>query len=497
MQRQMRIRRPATAFLAALGLGAALGVAWMSGAVAGENELPELGSQANAAISLEDEYGAGLMMVRRLRESGLILDDPEVTEYMQDIGHRLSSRAEEGQHQFSYFVLKDPTIQAFAIPGGFIATYSGLLLATTNESELAGVLAHETAHITQRHIARMIVDQSHSGLMSTAAMLAAILIGATAGRGNTGAMEGGILAAESAGIQHQINYTRSQEFEADRIGVYTMASAGFDPLGMPSFFEMLNRNSASPDRIRAVEFLIDHPVTSDRIAESRNRAEQIGRIHHEDTLSYSLMRERVRALLGDPRVTIEYYKSLERNGGNATLETRYGKAVAYITAKDPGPAIEELQALLQEYPKVTQLYGALGQAYLENGQFKESEAILDKGLGLFPRNVPVTIRLAETYMRAGDNKRAHILLLDLFDIVQPTPDQARLIAKAANAAGDIADSYYYMSEFYIMNGQLPESLAQLQIALGLPGLNPIQRARFSARLEEVRSALARDKKGNT
>jgi predicted Zn-dependent protease len=111
--------------------------------------------------------------------------------------------------------------------------------------------------------------------------------------------------------------------------------------------------------------------------------------------------------------------------------------------------------------------------------------------------VPVTIRLAETFMRAGDNKRAHLLLLDLFDVVSPTPDQARLIAKAANAAGDIADSYYYMSEFYIMNGELPESLAQLQIALGLPGLNPIQRARFSARLEEVRSALARDKKGNT
>lgn len=497
MQRQMTLRRPATAFLAAMALVGALGVAWMSGAVAGENDLPELGSPANAAISLEDEYGAGLMMVRQLREAGLILEDPEVTEYMQDIGHRLSSRAEEGQHQFSYFVVRDPQINAFAVPGGFIAVNSGLLLTTSNENELAGVLAHETAHVTQRHIARMIVDQSHSGLLSTAAMLAAILLGATAGRGSPSAMEGAVLATESAAIQHQINYTRTQEFEADRIGVYTMASAGYDPLGMPSFFEQLNRNSMSPDRVRAVEFLIDHPVTSDRIAESRSRAEQIGRIHHEDTLSYALMRERVRALLGDPRLTLDYYNSLARNGGGTTLETRYGKAVAYISAKNPAPAIEELKALLLEYPKITQFYGALGQAYLENGQFKESEEILEKGLNLFPRNVPVTIRLAETCMRAGDNKRAHLLLLDLFDVIQPTPDQARLIAKAANAAGDIADSYYYMSEFYIMNGELPKSLAQLQIALGLPGLNPIQRARFSARLEEVRSALSRDKKGNS
>ncbi len=194
--------------------------------------------------------------------------------------------------------------------------------------------------------------------------------------------------------------------------------------------------------------------------------------------------------------TIDYYDSLTKNGGGRTLEERYGKAVAYIAAKNPGPAIEELQALLREYPKVTQIYGALGQAYLENGQFRESQAVLEKGLNLFPRNVPVTIRLAETYMRAGDNRRAHLLLLDLFDVVEPTPDQARLIAKAANAAGDIADSYYYMSEFYIMNGELTKSLGQLQMALGLPGLNPIQRARFSARLEEVRSALEREKKGS-
>jgi predicted Zn-dependent protease len=497
MRYLMHIRRPVGALAGAAALAATLSIAWMSGAVAAENDLPELGSPANAAITLEDEYGAGLMMVRTLRENGQVLEDPEVTEYMQDIGHRLSSRAEEGQHQFSYFVVREPSVNAFAVPGGFIAVNSGLLLTTSNENELAGVLAHETAHITQRHIARMIVDQSHSGLLSTAAMLAAILLGATAGRGSPGAMEGAVLAAESASIQHQINYSRAQESEADRIGVYTMASAGFDQLGMPSFFETLNRNSMNPDRVRAIEFLIDHPVTSDRIAESRSRAEQIGRIHHEDTLSYALMRERVRALLGDPRTTIDYYHNLAKNGGGATLEDRYGLAIAYISAKNPGPAIAELQALLHEYPKITQFYGALGQAYLENGQFKESVAILEKGLILFPRNVPVTVRLAETCMRAGDNKRAHLLLLDLFDVVQPTPDQARLIAKAANAAGDVADSYYYMSEFYIMNGELAKSLGELQIALGLPGLNPIQRARFSARLEEVRSALARDKKGNT
>lgn len=490
----MKFSSSAWALVAAVGLGFSVSLAWAEGITPKEDDLPELGSPANAAISLEEEYSVGLSFVRSLREAGVVLEDPEVGEYMQDIGHRLSSRAEEGQHQFSYFVVKDPAINAFAVPGGFVAVNSGLLLSTENENELAGVMAHETAHVTQRHIARGVVDQSRSGLVSAAAMLAAILIGATAGRSNPGAMQGAVMATEGAAIQHQINYTRSQEFEADRIGVYTMAAAGFDPLGMPTFFESLNRSSPSPDRIRQIEFLIDHPVTADRISESRNRAEQIGRIRHEDSLSYGLMRERVRSLVGDPKVAIEYYNGIIKNGAGNTMAERYGRAVAYIAAKEPGTAINELQALLHEYPKVTQLYGALGQAYLAENRPKESAEVLEKALGLFPRNVPITIRLAEAYMHAGENRRAHLLLLDLFDVVEPTPDQARMIAKAANAAGDIADSYYYMSEFYIMNGELNKSVMQLQLALGLPGLNPIQRARFSARLEEVRQVLAREKK---
>jgi len=131
--------------------------------------------------------------------------------------------------------MKDPVINAFAMPGGFIAINSGLILATNNENELAGVMAHETAHVTQRHLVRGLIDQSHAGLMSTAAMLAAILLGATAGRGSPDAMEGAILATQGAAIQHQINYTRANEFEADRIGIGTMASAGYDPLGWRVF----------------------------------------------------------------------------------------------------------------------------------------------------------------------------------------------------------------------------------------------------------------------
>jgi len=206
------------------------------------------------------------------------------------------------------------------------------------------------------------------------------------------------------------------------------------------------------------------------------------------------MRERLRTLTGDPAKVRRYYEALIKNGGGQSIEERYGKAVAEIAARDPAAAIPELQALLKENPRVTQFYGALGQAYLANGQVKESQALLEQASSLFPRNVPVTIRLADTLMHAGDNRRAQALLDDLFNQVEPTPNQAKLIAKAANAAGNVADSYYYMADFYLMNGDLSMASSQLQLALGLPDLNPIQRARISAMLEDVRAAMPKNRK---
>jgi len=493
----MSILKTLGAFLAAAALGATLSVGFAEGLSPGsgpQTDLPDLGSPANAAVSIDDEYRVGLSYVAQIRETGVILNDPEISQYAQEIGHSLSSHAQEGEHQFYYFVVRDPEVNAEAIPGGFVIINSALILATRNENELAGVLAHETAHVTQRHIVRQLIDQSHAGLLTTAAMLAGILLGATAGRGNPNGIEGAIIAGQSAMIQHQINYTRDSEFEADRIAISTMVSAGYDPLGLASFFDYMSQMGPNPERVNAVQFLINHPIFSDRVAEAKNRAAQVGRIHHEDSLGYLLTRERLRSIAGDPEAALQYYALLARNGGGKNIEERYGKAVAQINAKQPAAAIPELEALVREYPRVMQFYGALGQAYLAANQLKESRAILAAAMGLFPRNVPITIRYAETLMKSGENRQAHLALLDLFNVVEPTPDQTRLIAKAASAAGDTADSYGYMAEFYLMTGDLKAAINQLELALTMPGLDAIQRARFSARLQEVRAALPKDHK---
>ena len=191
-------------------------------------ELPDIGSPVDAVISRDDEYKLGLQVVRGLREQGQILDDPEVNDYMQSLGARIAAQTPDGQRQFQYFVVRDAAINAFALPGGFVGVNSGLVLASANEAQLAGVLAHETAHVTQRHIARSIRAQGRQGLMTAGALLAAILLGAAAG-GSGDIAQGAIAIAQGSAAQAQINFTRDNEYEADRVGMGFLAAAGFDP----------------------------------------------------------------------------------------------------------------------------------------------------------------------------------------------------------------------------------------------------------------------------
>ena len=469
----------ATLFLTAfLSFGAA--------AQSDPDDLPDIGSPAQATLSLDDEYQIGRMIVRGLRDQDQIQEDPEVTEYIRSLGYKLSSQAHDGAQKFNFFMVNENTINAFALPGGFIGVNTGLLLETKNESELAGVLAHEIAHVTQRHIARSIAAQSRSSLVSTAAMLAAILVGA-AGGGD--AAMAGMAAAQSLAIQQQISFTRANETEADRVGLGVLARAGFDPEGMPAFFETMSRRAGTSEA-NVPEMLRTHPVTISRIAETKERAEQLNVTPAPDSLSYAITRERLRVLSTpageDPR---EYYAAVISNEPDATSAQVYGKALALMLAGQPAKAVPIFERLRNADPTVLQYHTALGQAQLLAGQGDASLATLNRARDLFPRNVAVTVRYAESLMRLGDARRAHEILLDLFNVVPPTPEQARLTALAANAAGDVADSYYYMSEYHLMSGDLPLAISQLQLALAVPKITDVQRARFEARLDEVQQAL--------
>jgi len=455
-----------------------------------QEQLPEMGTAGGSALSLEDEYRLGRMVMRGLRESGHVVDDPEIGEYLQSVGLRLSSLAQDGNRSFNFFLVKDPAINAFALPGGFIGIHSGLLMETANESELAGVLAHEIAHVTQRHIARRLESQSRTNLVSAAAMLAAILLGSVAG-GN--ASMGAVSAVQGLTAQQQINFTRENEYEADRVGIGTLAAAGFDPNAMPAFFDTMGRRTQlGPNGMP--ELLRTHPVTSARIAESKGRASQYPPVEVSESLTYSLMKERVRVLTTpaglDPR---EYYESTIENEPDASIAQIYGRALAQVMAGDPASAIPALEKLRASRTDVLQFHTALGQAQLAAGDVRGALATLEKARELAPRNVPVTMRYAEALMRSSRPKRAHEVLLDLFNNVPPTQDQIRQTAMAANAAGDVADAYSYMAEYHLMSADLPLAMNQLELALSVPNITEVQRRRYSARLNELREALPKER----
>ena len=262
------------------------------------SDLPDIGSPASSALTLDDEYHIGLQVMRQLRDEGQIIEDPEATEYLQALGSRIVAQATgDSAQRFSFFFVNDDTINAFALPGGFIGVNYGLVLATRNEAQLAGVLAHEIAHVTQRHIARRIHSQGRQSIGTMAAILAAILIGAATG--SSDAALGTISMASGAAMQQQINFTRANENEADRVGMSFLAAAGFDPYGMPDFFETMGRRTplANTNRNALPEILQSHPITTNRIAESRARAAQFKDIKQiAESVSYALTRERLRVL---------------------------------------------------------------------------------------------------------------------------------------------------------------------------------------------------------
>lgn len=460
------------------------------GALASD-DLPDIGNPADTVLSRDREMQIGRAIYKSLRDTGRVISDPEIQEYVQDIGQKLAAQAQDGGYRFHFFVVDDPTINAFALPGGYVGVHSGLLLATANESELAGVLGHEIAHVTQRHISRAIFANQRMSILTMAAMLGAILIGAVAGGGGE-AVQGAVAAAQGIQVQQQINFTRSNEYEADRVGVRTVSAAGFDPMGMPSFFETLARQTG-PLASQAPEFLRTHPVTVNRIAETRQRAAALPPTEAVDTAGYGLAHARLRVLTSStPEAALAELRGEEQKPeqlGSPGIE--YGIALARLELGQAREAREMFEVLLKANPQLIPFHTGLAAANLAIGDTQAAMAGYENAMKLFPRNVPLTVRYAEALLQQGNPKKAHQILLDLLNTVPPTPEQARLIARAASAAGDTADAHYYMAEYHLLQGDLELAADQLRMALSMPGLDNVQRARFDSRLAEVQEVLIR------
>src|SRR5260221_14434282 len=233
----------------------ALAVLLATSSVARPVGLPDLGDISESALPAAKERALGLQAMREIRADRAYVDDVETAAYVQSIGQRLAERSAQPSIDFSFFVISDQTLNAFALPGGFIGVHTGLILAAQSESELAGVLAHEIAHVTQKHIARLIASQSNNALLSLGALALAIL----AARSNPQVGTAAVATAQATMIQSQLDFTRAHEEEADRVGLQTLERAGFDTRGMARFFERLQRESRAYDS-KAPSYLRTHPL---------------------------------------------------------------------------------------------------------------------------------------------------------------------------------------------------------------------------------------------
>lgn len=268
---------------------------------ANEIELPEIGDRSGATISPEQERDIGREFMRQLHNSVTIIDDPEIATYLQSLGYQLVANSDNRGQEFTFFIVQDSTINAFAAPGGYVGVHSELIKNTRTESELAAVMAHEIAHVTQHHLARAFEQGSRLSLPMAAAIVAAILLGM--GTQNPDAGFAGMMAAQAGAAQLQINFTRSNEEEADRIGMQTLIRAGFDPFAMPAFFERLEQVSRyyGPE---PPEFLSTHPVTRNRIADATGRAEALvttPQLTARNQLQFYLMRSKLQVLTSDDK----------------------------------------------------------------------------------------------------------------------------------------------------------------------------------------------------
>ncbi len=455
-------------------------------APAAVNDLPDIGSPADAVLPKSEEARLGRSIMREIRQQGVIVDDPELTEYIQALGHELAAHVNHGDYEFEFFVIDDPSINAFALPGGYIGVHTGLIAATRNESQLAGVLAHEIAHVTQRHIARALHANQRSSLLSMAAMFGAVLAAAAADAGGE-AIEAAVMTSQAIQVQNRINFTRSNEYEADRVGVSTLASAGFDPVGMAEFFGTMSR-AGGPAAASVPEFLRTHPVNSSRIAEASSRARELRPAEiRSDSTGYGLAKARI-AVRGH-RNSLTALDDREIVGAEGEFGD-YARALLAMEELDYRTAERLFARLAAEHPGVIAYRIGLGQAQAGNDNEAAALKTLGDAMRLFPRNVPLSVRYAQVLIDAGQPDEAHDLLLDLFNNVPPTLDQVRLIARAAIEAGETAEAHYYMSEYNIMLGDLVRSVTLLRRALALPDVQPIQVARFQARIDLVTEFLS-------
>jgi len=421
-------------------------------------DLPDIGSSAGSVLSPAEERELGENFLRKMRENHLLLDDPVVDAYLDALGYRLVSYSEQPEQTFHFFAVNDSSINAFAVPGGFIGIHSGLILYTRNEDELAAVVAHEIAHVVQHHITRSVETNSKLSIPLLATMIAAAALGAN----NPEVAQAAITALTAGSIQMQINFTRVHEQEADRVGMEILSRSGFDPAGMPNFFGRMQESSRLYEQVLP-ELLRTHPVTLERIAESRARCDQLPKQQHDhEEIPYHLARAQV--LVATHENPKQLGKILEKNLAEGKFlnenALRYGIVLAGL-ASHPEARLQTHIDWLFTHDRPRAIYHDLAaRLAVALGQVNQALYRLEDALRLYPKDAQLTMRYAEILLTVDQAPKAQQLLEQYANAAYP--EQYRLLAKAHQATGESERAKLAMAKFYFYTGHTISAIEQLE-----------------------------------
>ena len=453
--------------------------------------LPDLGGSADALLSPQTERRLGESIVRDMRRDPQFIDDPEISEYLGMVGARLAAVTPGARQDFEFFGVRDPSINAFALPGGFVGVHTGLLNAAETESQLASVLAHEIAHVTQRHIARMLGQQEQMQLPVLAALAAAILLG----RSRPDLAAGAAAATQAGAVSAQLAYSRDFERDADRVGLQALADAGFDARAMAVFFERMQRSQRVADDGTLPGYLRTHPVSTERIADAQNKVASLPYRQHLDSMEFHLVRAKLRAESGDAQEAVSHFERAVRDGRYANEAAgRYGLVNALLRsrrAKEASAEIARLRKTGAGGPMIETLDARVRQAL---GDHAGAEKLLAQARSRWPYSRPVLYAHVAALQEAGRHEKAAEVLVDAVRAYPSDPRLRGLQSQSYEALGKRLLQHQAQAEYYVLRGSMPAAIEQLQLARRAGDGDFYQLSVVDARLKELRTLHAQEKR---
>ena len=452
------------------------------------DELPTLGGSGLLAEQQEEEIGRRVLV--QLRRNAPLLSDPVLTEYLEESVYSIIPHAPLEDRTVTLVAIDDPSLNAFAVPGNIVGVHAGLFLSAQSEHEFAAVMAHEIAHLSQRHYARRLEQQERNTPLTIAGILAGIILTAA-----TGSQAGiaTIAGTQALAIDSMLRHSRAHEQEADRLGLNLLSKAGYDPAGMPAMFDRMLRQARLQGN-RPPEYLSTHPLTESRVSDTRARVEDYrDQESYGESLAYHLVRNRLRVRYASDLGNAEglFRQQFEQSEGQARAAARYGLAHTLIEAGRPNEALPHLKALLADNEGYIIYVAELGRALRESGDDQKAIALLEKHLERHPGNLTLTRTLADTCMKANTPERAARLYERLAREYGDDPTLWKDLAEAHGRAGNVVEVHRARGEQNLLLGDPRAAVREFRQALDRAGNNHTRIELLRQRLGEANRQLSR------